>query len=63
MKREMQIKEITIKLDSRSYEKLSRCAEVEHIDLESFTRHIILFYIKNSIDEKSLDRKKGGALL
>ena len=59
MKKEPKIKEIVVKLDDNCYERINRCADTEHIELESFAGHIILHYINNC----TKDEKEGGVLL
>ena len=61
MRRRPKTKQIIINLDKRSYDRIIKCAELEHIGLEMFVRQIILFYIESYTDDvESSDEEKGG---
>ena len=48
MKKETKIKQIVIRFDNHSYEKIREFAEAEHRGLGEFVRHATLDYIENS---------------
>ena len=47
MKKDTKVKQIVIRFDNHSYEKIRECAEVEHRGLGEFVRHATLDYIEN----------------
>ena len=47
MKKEAKIKQIVVRFDNYSYDKISKCAEMEHRGLGEFVRHAVLVYIEN----------------
>jgi len=47
MKRETKSKQIIVKLDDLSYDKIKRQAEIEHRCLSEFIRHAVLCYFDN----------------
>jgi len=47
MKREVKTKQIVVRFDDRSYDKISDFAETEHRNLGEFVRHAALYYIEN----------------
>ena len=47
MKKENKIKQIVIRFDNQSYDKIRECAEIEHRGLGEFVRHATLHYIEN----------------
>ena len=61
MKKDTKTKQVAIRFDACSYEKIGKCAEKEHRGLGSFVRHATLFYIENFVDEEgALAEKKRG---
>ena len=57
MKEETKTKQIVIRFDSHSYDKIKECAEIEHRGLGEFVRHAALDYI-----EKFNKTKEGGKM-
>ena len=54
MKREPKEKQIVVRFDNPSYEKISDYAQIEHRGLGEFVRHAVLVYIEQyDIDKKS----------
>jgi len=47
MKKETKTKQIVVRFDKPSYDKINECAEVEHRGLGEFVRHAVLVYIEN----------------
>ena len=47
MKKETKTKQIVVRFDIPSYNKISRCAEIEHRGLGEFVRHAVLVYIED----------------
>ena len=47
MKKESKIKQIVVRFDKSSYDKISEHAEKEHRGLGEFIRHVALVYIEN----------------
>ena len=47
MKKENKVKQIVIRFDNQSYEKIRECAEIEHRGIGEFVRHATLDYIEN----------------
>ena len=58
MKKDTKAKQIAIRFDSHSYDKISKYAKMEHRGLGSFVRHATLFYIENFIENEPQDRKR-----
>ena len=48
MKKESKVKQIVIRFDNHSYEKIREHAEIEHRGLGDFVRHAALDYIEHS---------------
>jgi len=46
VKKKMKTKQIAVRFNDDSYEKISKYAEMEHRGLGEFVRHTALFYIK-----------------
>ena len=44
---ENKIKQIAIRFDSNSYNKISRIAKMEHRGIGEFVRHAVLVYVEN----------------
>ena len=62
MKKETKSKQIVVRFDNPSYDKISAYAEKEHRGLGEFVRHTALFYIEHFDQmEKSATDKEGGA--
>jgi hypothetical protein len=61
MKRAPKTKQIVVRFDNQSYNKISDFAETEHRNLGEFVRHAALYYIenfdkmKNSLIEKKIE--------
>jgi len=47
MKKESKVKQIVVRFDKLSYDKISAHAEKEHRGLGEFVRHVVLHYIEN----------------
>jgi len=47
MKRETKTKQIVVRFDKPSYDRINECAKVEHRGLGEFVRHAVLVYIEN----------------
>jgi uncharacterized protein (DUF1778 family) len=47
MKKETKTKQIVVRFDNHSYDKISDFAETEHRNLGEFVRHAALYYIEN----------------
>ena len=47
MNKDTKVKQIVIRFDNHSYEKIKECAEIEHRGLGEFVRHATLDYIEN----------------
>ena len=47
MSKDTKVKQIVIRFDNHSYEKIKECAEIEHRGLGEFVRHATLDYIEN----------------
>ncbi|MCL2512573.1 MAG: hypothetical protein FWF08_01620 [Oscillospiraceae bacterium] len=52
MEKAKKTKQIVIRFDDASYEKIKECAETEHRGLGEFVRHAALYYIKYFYKEK-----------
>ena len=53
MKKETKVKQIVIRFDNHSYERIKECAEIEHRGLGEFVRHATLDYIESFEKNKS----------
>ena len=51
MKKEAKVKQIVVRFDKQSYDKIREYAEIEHRGLGEFVRHTALHYIENCDDE------------
>jgi len=47
MKNDSKAKQIVIRVDNHSYERIKECAEIEHRYLGEFVRHATLDYVEN----------------
>lgn len=47
MKKETKVKQIVVRFDEPSYDKISVSAKKEHRGLGEFVRHAVLVYIEN----------------
>jgi len=47
MKKETKVKQIVVRFDNPSYDKIGNCAENEHRGLGEFVRHAVLVYIEH----------------
>ena len=63
MKKANKDKQIVIRFDTPSYEKICEHANIEHRKLGEFVRHAVLFYIENVETKITIQypNKKGGA--
>ena len=63
MKKAVKDKQIVIRFDTPSYEKICGRAEIEHRKLGEFVRHAVLFYVENVEIKNTIHypNKKGGA--
>ena len=52
MKRGTKAKQIVVRFDLPSYEKISEFAQIEHRGLGEFVRHTVLVYIENMAKEQ-----------
>ena len=52
MKKEVKTKQIVVRFDDQSYEKISEYAELDHRGLGEFVRHATLLYISQFNKEK-----------
>ena len=60
MKKETKTKQIAVRFDDRSYDKICRIAEAEHRGLGEFVRHAALFYIEYLDEKREPQKRKGG---
>jgi len=60
MKKETKVKQIVVRFDNPSYDKIREYAEIEHRGLGEFVRHAALHYIEQLDREKEAVKKKGG---
>jgi len=58
MKRGTKVKQIVIRFDYPSYNKISDYAEKEHRGLGEFVRHAVLIYIEQYDEKKNIKSKK-----
>ena len=58
MKKEIKIKQIVLRFDKPSYDKISEYAQSEHRGLGEFVRHAALYYIENSEKENYIHKIK-----
>jgi len=58
MKKEPKTKQIVVRFDNRSYDKISEFAETDHRNLGEFVRHAALYYIENFDRIKNLLSEK-----
>ncbi|MCL2366686.1 MAG: hypothetical protein FWC75_06510 [Oscillospiraceae bacterium] len=54
MKINAKTKQIAVRFDSHSYERITRYAEQEHRGLGEFVRHATLFYIEHFDKQKDV---------
>ena len=59
MKKDAKVKQIVVRFDAHSYDRISEFAETEHRGLGEFVRHAALFYIEHFSDGKA-DTERGG---
>ena len=66
MKKPVKVKQIVVRFDQRSYDKISRYAGIEHRTLGEFVRHAALDYIdqldqvkKNSNEKEVISHEEG----
>ena len=60
MKKEVKTKQIVVRFDDQSYDKISEFAEMDHRGLGEFVRHATLLYISQANKEKNSSSKKEG---
>jgi len=63
MKKGIKAKQIVVRFDNHSYDRICEYADMEHRGLGEFVRHAALFYIEQSSKEKENTANKGGAWL
>jgi len=59
VKKEAKIKQIVVRFDKPSYDKISEHAKLEHRGLGEFVRHAALYYIENRKFSKNKNEKGG----
>ena len=59
MKKETKTKQIVVRFDESSYEKISAFAQADHRGLGEFVRHAALTYIENSEQRKNTTNERG----
>jgi len=59
MKKGTEAKQIAVRFDYRTYEKINNFAEIEHRGLGDFVRHAVLFYVEY-LDNQGKDFDKRG---
>ena len=57
MKKGTKTRQIMVRYDDRSYDRISACAEREHRGLSEFVRHATLSYIENFDKEIVLEKE------
>ena len=60
MKSKTKVKQIVVRFDQDSYDKISAHAAIEHRGLGEFVRHAALYYIENFSQTKGSANPKGG---
>ena len=60
MQKETKIKQIVVRFDSQSYDKIRVFAKAEHRGLGEFVRHAALHYIEHLEETKDTSNDKGG---
>ena len=60
MKSKTKVKQIVVRFDQFSYDKISEYARTEHRGLGEFVRHAVLHYIEKYGQEKENLNQKGG---
>ena len=60
MKTKTKVKQIVVRFDQHSYDRISEHAEIEHRGLGEFVRHAALNYIEHFENSKEPPGKKGG---
>jgi len=60
MKSGTKVKQIVIRFDNHSYDKICKYSEIEHRSLGEFVRHAALFYIEKLELEKEAAGQRGG---
>ena len=53
MKKEVKTKQIVVRFDDQSYDKISEYADLDHRGLGEFVRHATLLYISQFDQEKN----------
>ena len=61
MKKGVKTKQIVVRFDNNSYERISEYAEWEHRGLGEFVRHAALIYIKQFDKESRASEAREGA--
>jgi len=59
MKKAIKVKQIVVRFDVSSYDKIREYAEAEHRGLGEFVRHATLSYIESFDKEKGFKQKAG----
>jgi len=58
MKKDTKIKQIVLRFDKPSYDKIKEYAKSEHRGLGEFVRHVTLFYIESLEKENNIHIQK-----
>ena len=59
MKTKTKVKQIVVRFDQQSYDKINEQAEMEHRGLGEFVRHAALFYIEHFEKANAVLNQKG----
>jgi len=60
MKKDTKIKQIVVRFNNHSYDRISQYAELEHRGLGEFVRHATLLYIEQFYKENESIMSEGG---
>ena len=60
MEKDIKIKQIVVRFDEHSYDKINEYAKAEHRGLGEFVRHAVLYYIEYFDRKKNDLTYKGG---
>jgi len=63
MKKGIKAKQIVVRFDTDSYDKICEYADMEHRGLGEFVRHATLFYVEQFCKEKEVIVHRGGTWL
>ena len=48
MEKLKKIKQIAVRFDNETYEKIERCSQAEHRDVSALIRHIVMEYVEKA---------------